>query len=99
AVAGLAVTVLNAVGERLLLFRVEQRRLVDFTEVRFQGGLDRIAPYAARSCHGEVPSRVGVPSRLVVAYVRFRRKPKRGGGVGRFARSRRKAGQNNSAPD
>ena len=44
AVAGLAVAVLDAVGQLLLLLGVEQRRLVDLAEVGLQRRLDRIIP-------------------------------------------------------
>ncbi len=44
AVAGLAVAVLDAVGQLLLFLGIEQRRFVDLAEIRFQRRLDRIIP-------------------------------------------------------
>ena len=44
AVAGLAVAVLDAVGQLLFFFRVEQRRFVDLAEVGFQRRLNRFTP-------------------------------------------------------
>ena len=43
-IAGFAVAVLDAVGEVLFFFGVEQRRFVDLAEVGFQRRLDRIIP-------------------------------------------------------
>ena len=55
-VACLAVAVFDLVGELLFLFRIEQRRLVDLTQVGFQRRLDRFVPETAWSCHGDVPA-------------------------------------------
>ncbi len=59
AVAGLAVAVLDPVGELLLLVRVEQRRLVDLAQVGLQRRLDRYRSATAWSCHGDVFQRTG----------------------------------------
>src|SRR5262249_17764804 len=52
AVARVAVAVLDAVGQLLLLVGGEQRSLVDFAQVGFQRGLDRETSGPAGSCHG-----------------------------------------------
>src|SRR5262249_22319491 len=50
---------------------------VDLTEVRFQWGLDRIAPESARSCHGESSSASGDTShRPELVYYRICRNAK-----------------------
>src|SRR5262249_1671167 len=50
-VAGLAVALLDAVGQLLLLVGAEEGRFIDFAQVRFQRRLDGRTSWPAWSCH------------------------------------------------